>query len=118
MARIALEGPEQSLLDMPNLVRGFRWSLDVMWDDVCKLNLLKLAPSLQVPVFFFLGRRDHWVPPETSLAYSDALTAPSKTLRWFEMSGHEPFADEADAFNRAMVELVRPVAASSRVPTW
>jgi pimeloyl-ACP methyl ester carboxylesterase len=115
MARIALEGPEQSLLDMPKMIRGFRWSLDVMWDDVSKLNLLELAPSLQVPVFFFLGRRDHWVPPETSLAYFDALTAPSKTLRWFEASGHEPFADEAEAFNRAMVELVRPVAVQAPV---
>ena len=118
MARIAIEGPEQSLLDMPNLIRGFRWSLDVMWDEVSRLNLRTLAPSLEVPVFFFLGRRDHWVPPETSLAYFDALTAPSKTLRWFDTSGHEPFADEADAFNRAMVELVRPVVPSNRIPTW
>ena len=118
MARVALEGPEQSLADLPNLIRGFRWSLDVMWSDVSRLNLLTLAPSLQVPVFFFLGRRDHWVPPETSLAYFDALIAPSKTLRWFEASGHEPFVDEADAFNRAMVELVRPAAGSDRLPTW
>jgi pimeloyl-ACP methyl ester carboxylesterase len=72
-------------------------------------NLLKAAPALGVPVFFFLGRRDHWVPPETSVAYFDALTAPSKLLVWFENSGHEPFVDEASKFNAAMVDLVRPV---------
>ena len=38
----------------------------------------------QMPAFFFLGRNDHCVPPETSVAYFDALTAPSKKLVWFE----------------------------------
>jgi pimeloyl-ACP methyl ester carboxylesterase len=71
---------------------------------------MKLVPALQMPVFFFLGRRDHWVPPETSVAYFDALTAPSKKLVWFEESGHEPFVDEPAKFNAAMAELVRPVA--------
>ena len=111
MAEVALGGPEQSIVDVPNLVRGFRWTLDVMWNDVSKLNLHALAPRLQVPVFFFLGRRDHWVPPETSVAYFDMLSAPSKTLVWFDHSGHEPFMDEPEQFNRAMVEYVRPVAA-------
>jgi pimeloyl-ACP methyl ester carboxylesterase len=76
---------------------------------VSRLNLHELAPSLQIPVFFMLGRRDHWVPPETSVAYFDALTAPFKKLVWFEESGHEPFADEPDKFNTAMIELVRPI---------
>lgn len=110
MGRIVGGGPESSIVELPNMMRAFRSSLDAMWAEASGLNLLKLAPALQVPVFIFLGRRDHWVPPETSVAYFDALIAPSKTLVWFEESGHEPFADEADKFNRAMVELVRPVA--------
>ena len=80
-----------------------------MWDEVSKLNLMKLAPTLQMPVFFFLGRQDHWVPPETSVAYFDTLNAPAKTLVWFEKSGHEMFVDEPAKFNMAMVELVRPL---------
>jgi pimeloyl-ACP methyl ester carboxylesterase len=63
-----------------------------------------------MPVFFFLGRQDHWVPPETSVAYYDALIAPSKTLVWFEKSGHEPFVDEPAKFNAAMVDMVRSTA--------
>ena len=110
MGRIACEGPERSALDLPNLVRGFLWSMNAMWPEVSQLNLLQLAPVLQMPVFFFLGRRDHWVPAETSIAYFDALTAPAKRLLWFEKSGHEAFVDEAEKFNRAMIELVRPVA--------
>ena len=107
--RILLGRPESSIFDLLNLVRGFRFSLDAMWGEVSRLNLLKVAPALQMPIFFLLGRRDHWVPPETSVAYFDALTAPSKKLVWFEESGHEPFVDEPAKFNAAMVELVRPV---------
>jgi pimeloyl-ACP methyl ester carboxylesterase len=110
MGKIALGGTESSVLDLPNLVRGFRFSMDAMWPEVSRLNLLDVAPALQMPVFFFLGRRDHWVPPETSVMYFDALTAPSKKLMWFEDSGHEPFMDEPEKFNRMMVDLVWPVS--------
>jgi pimeloyl-ACP methyl ester carboxylesterase len=109
MGRIFLGGPESSIFDLPNILRGFRFSLDAMWAEVSTLNLIELVPTLQVPVFFFLGRNDHWVPPETSVAFFDLLTAPSKKLVWFEESGHEPFADEPTKFNASMVELVQPV---------
>jgi pimeloyl-ACP methyl ester carboxylesterase len=107
--RAVLGAPESSIFDLPRTMRGFRFSLDAMWSEVSQLNLLKVAPALQMPVFFFLGRNDHWVPTETSVAYFDALTAPSKKLVWFEHSGHEPFVDEPARFNAAMLELVRPV---------
>lgn len=107
--RAVLGVPESSIFDLPKTLRGFRFSLDAMWSEVSRLNLMKLAPALQMPVFFFLGRKDHWVPPEMSVTYFDALTAPSKTLVWFDESGHEPFVDEPVKFNAVMVELVRPV---------
>jgi pimeloyl-ACP methyl ester carboxylesterase len=112
LARIALGVRESSIIDLPKVVRGFRFSLDAMWGEASRLNLLQLAPALEMPVFFFLGRKDHWVPPEASLAYYEALTAPAKKLIWFERSGHEPFADEPAKFNSAMAELVRPMLAS------
>jgi len=108
--RIALGGKESSIFDLPNQWRGFRFSMDAMWTEVSKLNLVTAAPVLQMPVFFFLGRHDRWVPPATSVAYFDALTAPSKALVWFEESGHEPFVDEPAEFNQAMLERVRSVA--------
>jgi len=114
--RALFGGPESSIFDLPNLVRGFRFSLDAMWAEVSKLNLLKLVPELTMPVVILVGRRDHWVPPETSVAFFDALAAPSKTLVWFDDSGHEAFVDEPEKFNRTMVELVRPLASLEAVP--
>src|SRR3954471_18500201 len=109
LGRILLEGPENSIADLPNLIRGFRFSLDAMWDEVSRISLVTAVPALRMPVFFLLGRHDHWVSPETSVAYFHALTAPSKRLVWFEESGHEPFVDEPAKFNASMEELVRPV---------
>jgi pimeloyl-ACP methyl ester carboxylesterase len=115
IARASIGAPESSLLDLPRTMRGFRFSLDAMWPETSRLNLLDLVPALQMPVFFFLGRNDHWVPPEPSVAYFERLAAPSKTLVWFEQSGHEPFVDEPAKFNSAMAELVRPVVSSERL---
>ena len=62
-----------------------------------------------MPVVIIAGRRDHWVPPETSVAFFEALAAPSKQFVWFDHSGHEVFVDEPEKFNATMVELVRPL---------
>jgi len=104
--------PESSIFDLPNLLRGFGFSMDALWPEVSKLNLLKLVPALKMPVVIFVGRRDHWVPPETTVAFFDALDAPTKKLVWFNQSGHEMFVDEPDKFNATMVELVRPLISS------
>jgi pimeloyl-ACP methyl ester carboxylesterase len=118
MAWMILSVPESSLFELRHTMRGFRFTLDVMWRDVSKLDLTALAPAFAMPVFFLLGRKDHWVPPEMSMAYFEALTAPSKEVVWFERSGHEPFADEPDRFNAAMVELVRPVVRTGASRRW
>jgi pimeloyl-ACP methyl ester carboxylesterase len=109
IGRAALTSPESSLLDVAGTMRGFRFSMNALWPEVSRLNLIQLAPALKMPVFFLLGREDHWVPPETSMAYFDALTAPSKQVIWFEKSAHEMFVDEPARFNDVMVRLVRPV---------
>ena len=111
LARLAAGVRESSIFDLRRVIRGFRFSLDAMWAEAAQLNLIELAPSLEMPVFFFLGRKDHWVPPAAGMAYFEALGAPSKKLVWFDESGHEPFADEPAKFNAAMADLVRPVVA-------
>lgn len=109
LSRIIISGPESSVLDLPNILRGTLFSTYSMWEEVSALNLLKAAPVLEIPVFFFIGRHDHVIAPRTSAAYFDALTAPSKKLVWFEESAHEPPFEEPAKFNAAMVELVRPI---------
>lgn len=68
-----------------------------------------MVPELQMPVVFFIGRHDHVIAPETSVAYFDMLAAPSKRLVWFEESAHEPPFEEPAKFNAAMANLVRSI---------
>ncbi len=111
--RIMLSGPEASIFDLPDILRSQFVTPKVMWQELIGVNLIKTAPALRMPVFFFLGRHDRVVVPETSVAYFDILRAPSKRLVWFEDSGHEPPAEEPAKFNRLMVEMVRPDAMTS-----
>jgi len=111
--RIMLAGPEASLFDLPGILRGMRFSQQAMWEEVSALDLTAAAPSLHVPVFFFLGQHDHVVAAETSAAYFESLAAPSKRLVWFEESAHEPPFEEPATFNRAMAEMVRPACLTS-----
>lgn len=108
--RITLGGPEASIFDLPNMLRGLFFS-ECLWPEVSALDLTKIVPRLEVPIFFFIGRHDHVIDAITSAAYFDALSAPSKKLVWFEDSAHEPPFEEPAKFNRAMLELVWPVAA-------
>ena len=111
---ILLGGPEASILDLPNILRGVTFS-ECLWPEASSLNLVKAVPSLEMPVFFFIGRHDHVIDAGESAAYFDVLTAPAKILVWFEESAHEPPAEEPAKFHRLMVELVRPVSSSSLV---
>lgn len=111
--RITLGGPEASIFDLHNILQSQFVTPKVMWQELTAVNLITTAPSLRMPVFFFLGRHDRVVVPGTSVAYFDVLQAPSKTLIWFEESGHEPPAEEPEKFNGLMAELVRPAAVAS-----
>jgi pimeloyl-ACP methyl ester carboxylesterase len=82
--------------------------MDAMWTEVSRLNLIESVRALTVPIYFLLGRHDHFVPPEISVDLLEALKAPKKRLVWFEQSRHEPFVDEPEKFNTVMTEVVCP----------
>ena len=88
--RMLFGAPESSLLEIRATFRAFRFSIECMWPEVSRINLVQIVPALEVPVIFMLGRGDPWIPVEMSVAYYDALRAPGKQLVWFEQSGHEP----------------------------
>jgi pimeloyl-ACP methyl ester carboxylesterase len=117
LSRILLRGPEFSVFDLPGILRGTLFSTHSMWEEVSAINLIKAAPALAIPVFFFLGRHDRVIAPETSVAYFDVLSAPSKRLVWFEESAHVPPFEEPAKFNATMAELLRAAAVSAPYPS-
>jgi pimeloyl-ACP methyl ester carboxylesterase len=81
------------------------FSLETMWDELAKVDLETLAPKLEVPVHFFLGRHDHQVDATTAERYFEKLVAPSKRLVWFEDSAHSPPFEQPAKFHALMTEL-------------
>jgi len=74
-----------------------------------RTDLLKQAPKLEVPVYFFLGRHDRTVTASAALAerYFESLETPKgKHLIWFENSGHWPQLEEPDRFRAVVTEAL------------
>ena len=101
---------EYSVRDRTNYFRGIFNSMACLWPELLAVNLFKRVPSFAIPVFFMEGRHDWEVPSVLSARYFDALDAPSKTLVWFEHSGHLPNTEEREMFNEHMRREVLPAA--------
>lgn len=60
LVRLALESPFYSWADLLRIPFGYRFSFSHLWRDAFyKTDLLKQAPRLDVPVFFYLGGREN-----------------------------------------------------------
>lgn len=109
-ARLALESPFYSWVDLVRIPLGARFSFSHLWREAFyKTDLLKQAPRLDVPVFFFLGRHDHTATASPAMAerYFNALEAPrGKRLVWFENSGHWPQLEEPARFQTEIIRAI------------
>ena len=105
--RLAFESPFYSWADLVRIPLGYRFSFSQLWREAFyKTDLLKQAPRLDVPVFFFLGTYDHTAIASAAMAerYFNALHAPrGKRLIWFEHSGHWPQLEEPQRFQAEVI---------------
>lgn len=106
---LALESPFYSWADLIRIPLGTKFSFSRLWREAFyEIDLLKQAPRLDVPVFFFLGRHDHTATASAEMAehYFTALEAPrGKRLIWFEHSGHWPQLEEPERFQAELIRV-------------
>lgn len=95
---------EYSFMDLVRFLRGSIFSYQTMWLEIMDINLLEQVPSLNLPVLFLLGRHDFTTPYEIAVRYFEKLTAPSKEMVWFENSAHCMPFEEADVFQRVILD--------------
>jgi hypothetical protein len=81
-----------------------------MNEELLGLDLVRSVPSVDVPVFFFLGRHDRHVEATVAANYFGALRAPVKQLLWFENSAHNIPFEEPDLFNANVVSTLQSLA--------
>ncbi len=102
LLRTGLRAPEYTLIDAWNVKRGADLLLREMQYDVIDGPIDKEVQSLDIPVFFLLGRHDYTTPSQLAELYLENLEAPYKELIWFENSAHFPFFEEPDRFYKEM----------------
>ena len=110
---LALESPFYSWVDLIRIPLGAKFSFSSLWREAFYgIDLLKQAPRLEVPVYFFLGRHDHTATASAAMAerYFSALDAPlGKRLIWFENSAHWPQLQEPGRFEMEMIRAASEI---------
>jgi pimeloyl-ACP methyl ester carboxylesterase len=75
------------LLDKVNYVRGYHDVQTAMFPQMQGIHFTTQATTLQVPVYFLVGRNDTNAMPSLVERYYNLLQAPHKELIWLN-SGH------------------------------
>lgn len=93
--------------DLLSVHHGIHMSLNAMTPELLKLDLNTVVSSVDVPVFFMLGRHDHHVDSKIAADYFEALHAPAKRLIWFKHSAHNVPFEEPELFNETVISILQ-----------
>ncbi|MCM3768590.1 alpha/beta fold hydrolase [Neobacillus niacini] len=99
--------PEYSLLDKLRFFRGSLFSVKHMHQELLQTNLKEIVASIDIPVYFFLGKHDYSAPHELAHEYFQVLQAPGKELIWFEKSGHMPQFEESSKYVEELSNIAK-----------
>ncbi|MGL4344747.1 MAG: alpha/beta fold hydrolase [Cellulosilyticaceae bacterium] len=95
-----------TLKEKLNFPMGSQFSLKCLWANVLKIDLLKQASELKVPVYIFHGKYDYQVSYKIAREYAQILKAPLKGFYTFENSAHSPCFEEAEKMCAILCEDV------------
>jgi pimeloyl-ACP methyl ester carboxylesterase len=101
-----LTAPEYGLIDKVNWVRGLDAVFTAVYPRLGEIDFPSTVPSLDVPVYFIVGRWDVNAMASLTESYHNSLQAPHNELIWFEHSGHTPLYEESTRFVDVMVHTV------------
>lgn len=101
-----LLSPEYGLYDKAAYLLGVLNTIDVVYPQLWSVDFRTQATTLQVPVYFLIGRHDINAPVALTEEYYRLLSAPHKQIIWFEHSGHTPWTREPDRFVNEVVNTV------------
>jgi len=83
-------------------------SLFRLSNEAGKIDFAKEIPTLQCPVYFFVGRNDYQTNHELTYRYYQQLKAKNKHFYWFEKSAHVVIFTEPDLFQQTIIGKVFP----------
>lgn len=98
---------EYSIIDKINYLRGIVTTFNHVYPQLYDIDLRTDYSSLNVPIYFFLGRHDINAPTSLVEDYLNILEAPHKEIVWFEHSGHSPWINESDKFIEELIAITK-----------
>lgn len=98
--------PEYDLIDKINFMRGLINTFNHVYPQLYNINLRKDYAKIEIPVYFFIGKRDINAPLSLIEDYYNVLDAPHKEIVWFEHSGHSPWINESDRFIKQVNKIL------------
>ena len=104
-----LYGVEYGLLDKVSFFWGLYRTFDSFYGKLYPIDLRQCAAEQQIPIHIFHGRYDYNAPAGLVEDYYARLSAPRKSLVYFEHSGHNPWQTENELF----IDHVRQAFAES-----
>jgi pimeloyl-ACP methyl ester carboxylesterase len=84
-----------------------------VWNDVMHIDLPTTLKEVRCPVYFFVGKNDIQTSTPITEAYFATLKAPRKGLVVFEHSGHQIHHDEAEKFQRTVLNILDAESAAN-----
>jgi pimeloyl-ACP methyl ester carboxylesterase len=107
----AFDGNPMRNQDTTGMIRYFeRWSQTWLpiWNESLKQNKFKEIPTLNCPVYFFVGRKDYQTHFSIAEKYYNSLTASKKKLYWFEKSAHTIINSEPALLQERIIKEIFP----------
>jgi pimeloyl-ACP methyl ester carboxylesterase len=104
-----LTSPEYSLSEgfKTFMMKGYKFTMDAMWEEVKNVNLAEEIQSIKVPIYFFEGKYDMATPIVPVENFCDSLDAEKgKKLIIFENSAHFPMIEEKEKYQDLLVNVV------------
>lgn len=86
-------------------LKGFMYSASRLGNTIFELDFTPMT-SLNVPVYFFVGRHDWSLPAIVTEDFFNRLTMTKKEMVWFEESGHECLEEEPIKFNTELLARI------------
>ena len=86
-------------------MKAFEFSAKNLEQDMYAADFREIK-ELKLPVYFFVGRHDNNIPATLVEEFAKDLKAPKKEVIWFEKAGHGIMEEEAEKFNKVIVDKI------------
>ena len=83
-----LTSPEYNLLDVVRYFKGISATQEILLDEGKENDITTIVDSLDIPLYFVMGKYDYMTSTNAAKAFYDKLDAPIKDFVVFEQSAH------------------------------